>query len=58
MDQVDTHYVPSWGVSDPTGEELIAYVKEAEKMGTIAVFIIALFSLALWMLNRGIGLRT
>ena len=39
MDQVDTHYVPSWGVSDPTGEELIAYVKEAEKMGTIAVFM-------------------
>jgi ABC-2 type transport system permease protein len=25
--------------------------------GTIAVFIIALFSLALWMLHRGIGLR-
>jgi len=39
ISQVDTHYVPSWGVSDPTGEELIAYVKEAEKMGTIAVFM-------------------
>lgn len=39
MDQLDTHNVPSWGVSDPTGDELIAYVQEAEKMGTIAVFM-------------------
>jgi len=39
MEGLDIYYVPSWGVSDPSGEELIAYVKEAEKMGTIAVFM-------------------
>ena len=39
IEEVDSHYVPSWGVGDPTGEELIAYVQEAEQMGTIAVFM-------------------
>jgi peptidoglycan/xylan/chitin deacetylase (PgdA/CDA1 family) len=39
IDQVDAHYVPSWGVADPTGEELIDYVKKANEMGTIAVFM-------------------
>jgi len=39
MDQVDIHNVPSWGVSDPTGEELIAYVEEALEKGTLAVFM-------------------
>lgn len=39
MDEVDLNFVPSWGVNDPTGRELIDYVKEAEKKGTIAVFM-------------------
>ena len=39
MDQVDLYNVPSWGVSDPTGAELIAYVKEAAEKGTMAVFM-------------------
>jgi sialate O-acetylesterase len=36
---IDLHFVPSWGVVDPTGKELIAYVKEAQKKGTVAVFM-------------------
>ena len=39
MEEVDLHYVPSWGVSDPTGEELIAFVEEARNKGTMAVFM-------------------
>lgn len=39
MKDVDLYYMPSWGVSDPGAEELIAFVKEAEKKGTIAVFM-------------------
>jgi sialate O-acetylesterase len=39
IDQVDLHFAPSWGVVDPTGEELINYVKEAEEKGTIAIFM-------------------
>lgn len=39
MKDVDLYYMPSWGVSDPTGEEMIAFVEEAEKKGTIAVFM-------------------
>jgi len=39
MQDVDLHYVPSWGVIDPRGEELIAYVEEAKAKGTIAVFM-------------------
>ena len=36
---LDLHYVPSWCVSDPTGEELIAYVEEAMEHGTVAVIM-------------------
>ena len=39
MDQIDTHYVPSWGVVDPTGEELIEYVEQSLKYGTMAVIM-------------------
>ena len=39
MEDLDYHYVPSWGVIDPTGEELIEYVKEAKEKRTIAVFM-------------------
>jgi peptidoglycan/xylan/chitin deacetylase (PgdA/CDA1 family) len=39
MDQVDPHYVPSWGVVDPTGEELIQYVEQALEQGTMAVIM-------------------
>lgn len=39
MEQVDLYNVPSWGVEDPTGEELIAYVEEALAKGTMAVFM-------------------
>lgn len=39
IDQVDIHNVPSWGVEDPTGEALIAYVEEAVEKGSLAVFM-------------------
>lgn len=39
MKDVDRYYVPSWGVIDPTGEELIAYVNEALDKGTMAVIM-------------------
>lgn len=39
MDDVDLYFVPSWGVIDPTGQELIDYVKQAQEKGTIAVFM-------------------
>jgi sialate O-acetylesterase len=39
MSQVDLHDVPSWGVSDPSGDELIAYVERALEHGTVAVFM-------------------
>lgn len=39
MDQVDPHYVPSWGVEDPSGEELIRYVDRALEQGTLAVIM-------------------
>jgi len=39
MDQVDPHYVPSWGVVDPSGEELISYVEQALERGTLAVIM-------------------
>ena len=39
MRDVDLYYMPSWGVIDPTGEELIAYVEEAKAKGTVAVFM-------------------
>ena len=37
MDQVDPHFVPSWMVVDPSGEQLISYVEDALKNGTMAV---------------------
>ena len=39
MNEMDLHNVPSWGVIDPSGDELIAYVEEAVKKGTLAVFM-------------------
>jgi peptidoglycan/xylan/chitin deacetylase (PgdA/CDA1 family) len=39
MKELDMYYVPSWGVEDPTGEELIAYVNEALEKGTMAVIM-------------------
>lgn len=39
MDQIDPHYVPSWGVEDPSGEELIEYVDEALENGCMAVIM-------------------
>lgn len=39
IDQVDLHFAPSWGVVDPSGAELINYVKEAQNNGTIAIFM-------------------
>ena len=39
MDQVDPHYMPSWGVEDPSGEELIRYVDQAAERGTMAVIM-------------------
>jgi len=39
IDQVDIHFAPSWGVIEPTGAELINYVKEAQEKGTIAIFM-------------------
>jgi len=39
MADIDTHFMPSWGVIDPTGEELINYVKKAQEKGTIAIFM-------------------
>ena len=30
---------PSWGVNDPSAEDLIAYVERAKEKGTIAVFM-------------------
>jgi len=39
MKELDIYYVPSWGVIDPTGAELIAYVDEALEKGTMAVIM-------------------
>ncbi|MBK8503055.1 MAG: polysaccharide deacetylase family protein [Saprospiraceae bacterium] len=39
IDKMDLHFVPSWGVVDPSGEDLIKYVKKAEEKGTMAVFM-------------------
>ena len=39
MAHVDLYYVPGWGVLDPTGEALVAYVEQAREKGTMAVFI-------------------
>lgn len=39
MDLVDIHFAPSWGLVEPTGEELISYVEEALSKGTLAIFM-------------------
>lgn len=39
MDEFNPVKACSWGVDEPTTEELIAYVREARKKGTIAVFM-------------------
>lgn len=39
MDKVDLFYVPSWGVDNPTGPDMINYVEKAKQAGTIAVFM-------------------
>lgn len=39
MEGYRTYKTPSWGVVDPTIEELIGYVEEAKEKGTIAVFM-------------------
>ncbi|MDX2432493.1 MAG: polysaccharide deacetylase family protein [Bacteroides sp.] len=39
MRDVDLFYAPSWGVIDPSGEDLIAYVEDAWAKGTMAVFM-------------------
>ena len=39
MNGYPTWAAPSWGVNDPTAEELIAYVEEAKSNGTIATFM-------------------
>lgn len=39
IDQVDLYNVPSLGVEDPTGEELVAFVEEAMARGTVAVIM-------------------
>jgi sialate O-acetylesterase len=39
MDLIDPHYVPSWGVEDPSGEDLIQYVENALENGTMAVLM-------------------
>lgn len=39
MSDIDPFFVPSWGVNDPTGEELIHFVEKAATFGTVAVFM-------------------
>jgi sialate O-acetylesterase len=39
MSEVDLHFAPSWGVVDPSGTDLINYVKKAQENGTMAVFM-------------------
>ncbi|WP_117885461.1 polysaccharide deacetylase family protein [Aureibaculum luteum] len=39
MENIDTNFMPSWNVDSNTGEELIAYVKEAKNNGTVATFM-------------------
>ena len=39
MEMLDLHFAPSWGVVDPSGADLINYVKEAQEKGTIAIFM-------------------
>lgn len=39
MENYNIYKTPSWGVSNPTAEDLIAYVEKAKEKGTIAVFM-------------------
>ena len=39
MEMLDLHFAPSRGVVDPSGADLINYVKEAQEKGTIAIFM-------------------
>ena len=39
MNGYNRYKTPSWGVNDPTAEELIAYVNQAREKGTIAIFM-------------------
>ncbi len=39
MENIDVYFMPSWCVDNPTGKELIDYVKEAGRKGTIATFM-------------------
>lgn len=39
IDMVDIHFTPSWGLVEPSGEDMINYVKEAQEKGTIAIFM-------------------
>jgi len=39
MNNYNVYKTPSWGVNNPTAEQLIAFVDEALKKGTIAVFM-------------------
>lgn len=39
MNNYNIYKTPSWGVNNPTAEQLIAFVDEALKKGTIAVFM-------------------
>lgn len=39
MKDVDIYFAPSWGVIDPSGTDMIEYVKEALQKETLAVFM-------------------
>lgn len=39
MEHIDVNFMPSWCVDSPTGKELIDYVNEAKRKGTIATFM-------------------
>lgn len=39
MKDANIYFMPSWMVVDPTGQEMIDYVKQATKSGTVATFM-------------------
>lgn len=39
MEGYNVYKTPSWGVKDPSAEELISYVEKARENGTIAIFM-------------------
>jgi peptidoglycan/xylan/chitin deacetylase (PgdA/CDA1 family) len=39
IEEIDLHFVPSWGVVNPSGKALIEYVKKAQEKGTLAVIM-------------------